>query len=355
MTVPIHKTDLRREDVLCGSGKALMHHPGNQKFRTLVKARVDQYFDSDRHRKAEISEEVVRDVEAMGGRFLKQDKSDRAWHVIGRAEAIDKTSQALRDMKRRLLRELHQEASTTTKTTANTSIISIDTSKYVLPVVLQQATFKGMSQKGDSKANKEKVTMRGSSDFNSIELTGYDVVCGSGRAVMQLPGNKAFRALVKSNVDRFVDGDRGISTYIVQEVIKHGGRFLKRDKEGSWCTIGQEEAVLKTSQALRDARRILLREREQGHSENNNNKELTDSTVTASKLTDSTVTTSTLTASTVTASTLTDSTFTASTLTDSTFTASNSDPGIEQDVEALEVANSLYQLSLGNFRPSRIV
>ena len=176
MTIPIHKTDLRREDVLCGSGKALMHHPGNQKFRTLVKARVDQYFDSDRHRKAQISEDVVRDVEAMGGRFLKQDKSDRAWHVIGRAEAIDKTSQALRDMKRRMLRELHQETSTTpttTRNTATTSTISPDTSKNLLPLVLQQVTIKGMSQKVDSQDNKEKVTIRGSSDGSVRRKPGF--------------------------------------------------------------------------------------------------------------------------------------------------------------------------------------
>ena len=113
-------------------------------------------------------------------------------------------------------------------------------------------------------------------------------------------------------------------------MLSNSGRFLKRDKEGSWCTIGHEEAVLKTSQALRDARRILLREREQGQSENNNkdkNKGLTDSTVTASSLTDST--------------------FPAS----SNITVT-SEQFIDQDREALEVANSLYQLSLGNFGPS---
>lgn len=90
----------RKHDVLCGSGKGRMMHPGNQDFRRWVHDRAQKYNKSDEGSKGSIVEEVTAMVEQQGGRFLRQGSNGGGtWHVISPKKARDKTAQAFRDLR----------------------------------------------------------------------------------------------------------------------------------------------------------------------------------------------------------------------------------------------------------------
>jgi hypothetical protein len=99
-------------DVLSGRGVNIAHHPGNQRFRTLVTTRADdnyctQYSASE---KRAVAEEIIKHIKALDppGRFLKRDTRVKTnsrglngpWMEISQREAIKKTCQALRDCNR---------------------------------------------------------------------------------------------------------------------------------------------------------------------------------------------------------------------------------------------------------------
>ncbi len=72
-----------------------MNHPGNKKFRQLIK----EYTKGNDRR---IGESIVEAIKRRGGRFLKRRKGDKAnlyWYVLSREEAIEKSAQAIRDFR----------------------------------------------------------------------------------------------------------------------------------------------------------------------------------------------------------------------------------------------------------------
>ena len=83
-------------DVLLGTGKPLMKHPGNQNFRMIVDNLLQVYDTTPSLRdKAEVTWRVVRYIqENQGGRFLKRDSDSDWWQVVNNQEARDKTGKA---------------------------------------------------------------------------------------------------------------------------------------------------------------------------------------------------------------------------------------------------------------------
>mmetsp|Transcript_7586 Transcript_7586/g.12016 ORF Transcript_7586/g.12016 Transcript_7586/m.12016 type:complete len:112 (-) Transcript_7586:1589-1924(-) len=61
-----------REDILFGKGQTVTKHPGNVGMRKLVEARMDQYQVAVFKDKSRLAREVVAEVKAGGGRFLKE-------------------------------------------------------------------------------------------------------------------------------------------------------------------------------------------------------------------------------------------------------------------------------------------
>lgn len=84
-------------DVLCGRGGETNHHPGNVKYRALVKRFQPLYIVSKRRDKPRIAEKIVRTIRQRGGRFLKKDSNSNTWRDVGNTKAREKTSQALRE------------------------------------------------------------------------------------------------------------------------------------------------------------------------------------------------------------------------------------------------------------------
>lgn len=87
--------EVNDDDVLMGRGGVTNGHPGNQKFRELVRRRQVEYLAAPKLRKAGIATLVMEEVFTGGGRFL-MDKKGR-WVEISKEKARAKTSQALRE------------------------------------------------------------------------------------------------------------------------------------------------------------------------------------------------------------------------------------------------------------------
>mmetsp|Transcript_53779 Transcript_53779/g.62860 ORF Transcript_53779/g.62860 Transcript_53779/m.62860 type:complete len:576 (+) Transcript_53779:102-1829(+) len=84
-------------DVLCGRGGETNHHPGNVRYRALVKEMQHQYLLAKRRDKPQIARKIVDVVRSRNGRFLKRCPTRGEWREIGQNKAREKTSQALRE------------------------------------------------------------------------------------------------------------------------------------------------------------------------------------------------------------------------------------------------------------------
>eukprot|EP00529_Nitzschia_sp_RCC80_P021092 CAMPEP_0113491424 /NCGR_PEP_ID=MMETSP0014_2-20120614/27548_1 /TAXON_ID=2857 /ORGANISM="Nitzschia sp." /LENGTH=398 /DNA_ID=CAMNT_0000385213 /DNA_START=61 /DNA_END=1254 /DNA_ORIENTATION=+ /assembly_acc=CAM_ASM_000159 len=68
----------RSFDVLCGRGGETNHHPGNVRYRQLVKAYQRLYVDAPRRDKPKIAQCIVYTIRISGGRFLKREVAKNA-------------------------------------------------------------------------------------------------------------------------------------------------------------------------------------------------------------------------------------------------------------------------------------
>lgn len=82
-------------DVLCGRGGETNHHPGNIRYRSLVKAYQKLYLLAKRRDKPKIAQCIVVSVRGVDGRFLKRTKNANkgsAWVDVGNVKARDRKS-----------------------------------------------------------------------------------------------------------------------------------------------------------------------------------------------------------------------------------------------------------------------
>jgi len=101
-TIEESKDALKREsikdvDVLFGRGSGVNNHPGNVKFRLVVKKYQAEYLTCARHsEKAIFPNAIVSAVEDSGGRFMKKN-SNGDWCEVDKKKSLLKASQALRE------------------------------------------------------------------------------------------------------------------------------------------------------------------------------------------------------------------------------------------------------------------
>ncbi|KAL3765621.1 hypothetical protein ACHAW5_008278 [Stephanodiscus triporus] len=93
-------------DCLIGRGGGTNYHPGNIRWRLIVKMKKKEYMSSPRNNKPLIAMEIVRvwRTQCPLGRFLKHNEQTQLWDDVGDEEARIKTSQALREKKESKLR-----------------------------------------------------------------------------------------------------------------------------------------------------------------------------------------------------------------------------------------------------------
>lgn len=87
-------------DVLCGNPRhettTMKQHPGNQALRALIRDRADDYANAEGpSEKSRVIDEVIKEVEESGGRFLIQDTKTR-WRIIRRKDVPCKIIQEFR-------------------------------------------------------------------------------------------------------------------------------------------------------------------------------------------------------------------------------------------------------------------
>jgi hypothetical protein len=99
----VDKVDIKNLDILSERGGKGNHHPGNDKYLKIVSENESTYKVAATKAKTEIAKFIVTQVEGYGGRFLKKDGADKdgRYFVMTEKEARKKTSQALRDEKKR--------------------------------------------------------------------------------------------------------------------------------------------------------------------------------------------------------------------------------------------------------------
>jgi hypothetical protein len=100
-------SDIGSNDVLCGRGGVTNAHVGNKKFRILVAEHQQEYLEMMKKDKASIARRIVARIKESGGRFLKRDDATGDWVKYPMRNAVEKTSQALReglDIKNRTVR-----------------------------------------------------------------------------------------------------------------------------------------------------------------------------------------------------------------------------------------------------------
>jgi hypothetical protein len=89
-------------DVICGRGRRVFMHSGNEHFRdTVIVGRLEEYSTAaTKLEKSYILYDVVAQVRSNSpqGGFVKKDKKDDRWYEVGDFLAREKTSQAFRDV-----------------------------------------------------------------------------------------------------------------------------------------------------------------------------------------------------------------------------------------------------------------
>lgn len=93
------RAHLSDSDVLCGRGGMTNHHPGNMRFREMVRQLQPDYFRASKCHKSKIAKSIVDVIRTQDppGRFLKKRDGKEGWFDIGDQKAREKTSQALRE------------------------------------------------------------------------------------------------------------------------------------------------------------------------------------------------------------------------------------------------------------------
>lgn len=140
------------DDVLCGRGGETNHHPGNVKYRQLVKACQSCYMFAKRCDKPKISALIVQAIRMRGGRFLRRPGAGSPWIDVGNQKAREKTSQALRegqsDMARTAFSEPQIQAAMKRKETAFMSYIRGEEEQ-------QKAKKRRVKKNADEKSDKK--------------------------------------------------------------------------------------------------------------------------------------------------------------------------------------------------------
>lgn len=81
----------------------MIWHPGNQFFRSCVQKHRQRYFFSRRQEKKKIATQIIDEVRAVGGRFLRRSQTSdglneiNVWVEIDEDRAYQKCCQALRE------------------------------------------------------------------------------------------------------------------------------------------------------------------------------------------------------------------------------------------------------------------
>jgi hypothetical protein len=85
-------------DVLLGRGRNLQNHPGNKRFRGLIDRYLERYEAADKQDKTILAYTIIRIVQEMNGRFLK-DVDGAGYVEVDNAVAQTKVAHCFRSQR----------------------------------------------------------------------------------------------------------------------------------------------------------------------------------------------------------------------------------------------------------------
>ena len=273
--IPFSK--INENDVLCGRGAGTNRHIGNQRFRELVQEYQQAYLVAKVLDKSAIAATVVETIASRNppGRFLRVadgvkigGKNESNWFQISDRDALDKTSQALRERAPEVRRRLgclspKQESTNLSPVVTPSAASSGVASENVSPLNLSRPKISSVQSSivllGSSKARGSDSQKTKFSVCDNADVTDNDVLCGRGGVTNCHAGNRRFRHLVKTHQPAYLAAPKLEKAKIAHEIVQiirdssPPGRFLQqRSKDGLWHDIGDAKAREKTSQALRE-------------------------------------------------------------------------------------------------------
>lgn len=92
-------------DVLCGSGQAVLSHPGNLRLKRIIEGSVDAYLNAScKAKKSDVVRSIVREI-GRQTRVLKRDPIFPIWHAV----SPNDTQKVLRDKITSCLRNISKK------------------------------------------------------------------------------------------------------------------------------------------------------------------------------------------------------------------------------------------------------
>lgn len=100
------------------------------------------------------------------------------------------------------------------------------------------------------------------SDFTPGE---FDVVCGRGKGSYNAPGCKKLRALIREYIPEYTAAKSKFDkTTVLSQIVdviqsqnNHTAKFVKKDANGAWCEISNDQAREKVGHTMRETIAIL--------------------------------------------------------------------------------------------------
>ena len=86
-------------DVVFRSGTSMSCHPGNARFRCLVESKHESPSIVSQTTQAELSEQLIEEIEVVGGRFLKWDNRGYWTEIKDQLQIHTKVALSIRDFK----------------------------------------------------------------------------------------------------------------------------------------------------------------------------------------------------------------------------------------------------------------
>mmetsp|Transcript_21451 Transcript_21451/g.35518 ORF Transcript_21451/g.35518 Transcript_21451/m.35518 type:complete len:261 (-) Transcript_21451:80-862(-) len=154
-----------------------------------------------------------------------------------------------------------------------TSVPSPDESSSHIPCALSSHE-EGGSEKPPKQATRSRPAAQCSKKVDTAELrclgadyeiNNHDVMCGRGKGTLYNNGNRVFRQIIASFLDRFLSSKKRVDKQaciaeVIDVVRDSGGHFLKRDNSTlEWYDIGDKAAAAKIGHSLRDLKSEELR------------------------------------------------------------------------------------------------
>jgi hypothetical protein len=98
-----------------------------------------------------------------------------------------------------------------------------------------------------------------SDTFDRIDLPSLrDVLIGKGKPFQRHPGNVHLRTVIGQYLEKYVDAKKRDKPAMFWEVVdivkKSSGRFLKKDRDGWWIVVTDDEAREKVGKTFTSAR-----------------------------------------------------------------------------------------------------